>query len=91
LRTFQTAIFGDSKNGADGNGDGDKLWSIPVLVLANKMDCGNAVPVHEIKEKLNPVAAKMSARESNVLGVSALKGYVLVLVPCLLNCLASFC
>jgi ADP-ribosylation factor related protein 1 len=47
---------------------------IPVMMLANKQDQESAMQIHQIKELLNPVVAKFDARESNVLGTSALKG-----------------
>ncbi len=52
----------------------DRVESIPMLMLANKQDDEHALPIHEIKEMLNPVVSKLSARESMVLPVSALKG-----------------
>ena len=45
-------------------------------MLANKQDEESAMQIHQIKELLNPVVAKFDARESNVLGISALKGYL---------------
>lgn len=52
----------------------DELESIPMLMMANKQDDAAALPVHVIKEMLNPIAMKLNARESSVLAISALKG-----------------
>lgn len=53
----------------------DSAHSVPVLVIANKQDDPRAIQIHELKEMLNPIVSEMSARESNVLAVSALQGY----------------
>ena len=54
--------------------DHDEVISVPILVLANKQDTSMAAGIHDIKEIFNRLASKMSARESNSLAVSALKG-----------------
>lgn len=48
--------------------------SVPVLMLANKQDMPMAMQVHQIKQIFNQIAERLSARESTVLAVSALKG-----------------
>jgi ADP-ribosylation factor related protein 1 len=53
----------------------DETEGVPVLVLANKQDVQGALRVEQIKEIFNQIAARLSARESNVMPVSALKGY----------------
>ncbi len=54
----------------------NETLGIPVIMLANKQDEESAMQIHQIKELLNPVVAKFDARESNVLGISALKGFL---------------
>ncbi len=48
-----------------------------MLVVANKQDQPHSLAVEEIKEIFNPLASRLSSRESNVLGASALQGYAL--------------
>jgi ADP-ribosylation factor related protein 1 len=52
----------------------DDAEGVPVLMLANKQDMDRALPVEQIKEVFNPVAAKLGARDSRVMPVSALEG-----------------
>ncbi|KAJ3336033.1 hypothetical protein HDU93_003844, partial [Gonapodya sp. JEL0774] len=53
----------------------DLTLSVPVVMLANKQDLPTALKVHELKERfVNRMAQRMGARESNVLGVSAIEG-----------------
>lgn len=47
---------------------------IPILVGANKMDCPDAMAIHEIKEILNPAFSHLSAKESGVMEISAIEG-----------------
>lgn len=54
--------------------DHDSAESVPVLMVANKQDRVDAFEIHELKELFNPVASLMGARESNVMGISALTG-----------------
>jgi ADP-ribosylation factor related protein 1 len=54
----------------------DEAEGVPVLMLANKQDMPNALRVEEIKEIFNQIAQKLGARDSKVLSVSALQGYV---------------
>ena len=49
---------------------------MPVLMLANKQDMPRSMKVEEIKEIFNKIAAHIGARDSNVLPVSALRGFV---------------
>lgn len=55
----------------------DQVEGVPVLMLANKQDIPGALRVEEIKEVFNKIAAKLGARDSRVLPVSALEGLVL--------------
>lgn len=49
---------------------------VPVIMLANKQDIvDKALRVEQIKEAFNPLAAKLDARDSKVMPVSALTGY----------------
>ncbi|KAI8821060.1 ADP-ribosylation factor family-domain-containing protein [Fimicolochytrium jonesii] len=52
----------------------DEVEGVPVLMLANKQDVPSAMRMHEIKEVFNPIAVQLGAKDSKVLGVSALKG-----------------
>lgn len=52
----------------------DAVEGVPVLMLANKQDVPGASRVEEIKEVFNKIAAKLGARDSRVLPVSALEG-----------------
>ena len=52
----------------------DDVEGVPILILANKQDCQNALPIEGIKEIFNPIASKLNARESQVFAISALKG-----------------
>lgn len=45
-------------------------------MLANKQDREDRLEVEEIKEIFNKIAERMSARDSRVLPISALTGYV---------------
>lgn len=47
---------------------------VPVLMLANKQDCTNALQLHEIQTIFNQIAVKLEARDSKVMGISALEG-----------------
>lgn len=52
----------------------DEVEGVPILMLANKQDMEQALPVEQIKELFNPIAEKLSARDSRVMSVSALNG-----------------
>lgn len=54
----------------------DTINSIPVLMLANKQDAENAMNVEEIQTIFNKIAVTLEARDSKILAVSALKGYL---------------
>lgn len=54
----------------------DAVEGVPVLMLANKQDVSGALKVEEVKEVFNKIAMKLGARDSRVLPVSALEGYV---------------
>lgn len=56
----------------------DSAQSVPLLMVANKQDRPGAIEIHAIKELLNPMASMLGARESTVLGISALTGYQFV-------------
>lgn len=59
----------------------DSLADIPVLALANKQDAPGALPVETIKERgFNRIAETLDASEGSVLAVSALNGWVFVLL-----------
>ncbi|KAK9470715.1 ADP-ribosylation factor family-domain-containing protein [Dipodascopsis tothii] len=47
---------------------------IPVLMLANKQDRDDSLEVEDIKEIFNRIAEHLSARDSRVLPISAIKG-----------------
>ncbi|RKP01680.1 hypothetical protein CXG81DRAFT_29693 [Caulochytrium protostelioides] len=47
---------------------------VPILMLANKQDAPRALRLHDIKEVFNPLAVELDARDSKVLGISALCG-----------------
>eukprot|EP00842_Homolaphlyctis_polyrhiza_P006691 jgi/Hompol1/7022/HPOL_000287-RA len=47
---------------------------VPVLMLANKQDSNDALTISEIQQIFNQIAVKLEARDSKVLGVSALQG-----------------
>jgi ADP-ribosylation factor related protein 1 len=49
---------------------------IPILMLANKQDHPNSLKVEEIKEIFSKIALKLGARDSRVLPISALQGFV---------------
>ena len=51
-----------------------KVASVPVLVLANKRDRDEVVPVQDIKDRLNPVIEVIDPREGGVLACSGLTG-----------------
>lgn len=57
----------------------DAVEGVPVLMLANKQDISGALRVEEVKEVFNKIAAKLGARDSRVLPVSALEGLVSLL------------
>ena len=52
----------------------DEVEGAPLLMLANKMDREDVMPMEEIKEVFNKMAVKMDAQDSRVLPVSALSG-----------------
>lgn len=52
----------------------DSIESIPILMLANKQDCEDHLEVEDIKEIFNIIAEHLSARDSRVLPISAIKG-----------------
>ncbi|KAK9451144.1 ADP-ribosylation factor family-domain-containing protein [Limtongia smithiae] len=52
----------------------DTTEGIPVLMLANKQDRDDSMEVEDIKEIFNKIAEHLSARDSRVLPISALKG-----------------
>lgn len=54
----------------------DEVEGVPVIVLANKQDLNQALAVEEIKEIFNRIAQRIGAQSSQVLPVSALKGFV---------------
>eukprot|EP00835_Amoeboradix_gromovi_P000962 NODE_36_length_31474_cov_0.342438.p18 type:complete len:211 gc:universal NODE_36_length_31474_cov_0.342438:15630-16262(+) len=48
---------------------------VPLLLLANKQDSEQALPIHQIKEIVqNPLAEYLDVKEAQTLGVSALQG-----------------
>ena len=50
---------------------------IPVLMLANKQDLPNSLKVEEIQQAgFTRIAEALSARDSKVLPISALTGYI---------------
>ena len=55
---------------------------IPVLMLANKQDLPNSLKVEEIQQAgFTRIAEAMSARDSKVLPISALTGYIQSISP----------
>ncbi|KAI3659475.1 hypothetical protein MP638_004537 [Amoeboaphelidium occidentale] len=63
LQVFENVISSSSTEG------------VPVIMLANKQDIvDKALRVEQIKEAFNPLAAKLDARDSKVMPVSALTG-----------------
>lgn len=54
----------------------DLVENIPILMLANKQDLEieTKLEVQDIKEIFNPIAEHLSARDSRVLPISAMKG-----------------
>ncbi|KAI9342570.1 ADP-ribosylation factor family-domain-containing protein [Obelidium mucronatum] len=52
----------------------EELEGVPLLLLANKSDKPDSVGLAELKDIFNPVAARLGARDSRVLSVSALRG-----------------
>lgn len=54
----------------------EDIEGIPILMLANKQDREDRLEVEDIKEIFNKIAQRMSARDSRVLPISALSGYV---------------
>ncbi|CCH44386.1 ADP-ribosylation factor 1 [Wickerhamomyces ciferrii] len=52
----------------------DSIESIPILMLANKQDVEDHLEVEDIKEIFNVIAEHLSARDSRVLPISAIKG-----------------
>jgi ADP-ribosylation factor related protein 1 len=54
----------------------DIVEGVPVLMVANKQDVSGALKLHEIKEIFNQIALQLEARDSKVLCVSALTGYL---------------
>jgi len=61
--------------------ESEETEGVPVLVLANKQDRDESLEIAELKEVINPVVVQLGARDSRVLPVSALEGWVLSL-PC---------
>lgn len=56
----------------------DSLEGLPVLVVVNKLDLRGAEKedvVARVKEVFNPIMPTIGARETKVVGCSALKGY----------------
>ncbi|KAI8915736.1 ADP-ribosylation factor family-domain-containing protein [Gorgonomyces haynaldii] len=47
---------------------------VPILMLCNKQDAPQALEVHEIQKVFNEIAQQLEARDSKVLGISALQG-----------------
>jgi ADP-ribosylation factor related protein 1 len=58
----------------------DQVEGVPVVILANKQDLRQALRVEEIKEVFNKIAVQIGAQSSQVLPVSALSGYIEVLI-----------
>lgn len=58
----------------------EETEGVPVLVLANKQDRDESLEIAQLKEVVNPVIVSLGARDSRVLPVSALEGYVLVVI-----------
>lgn len=54
----------------------DAVEGVPILMLANKQDREDRMEVEDIKEIFNKIAEQMGARDSRVLPISALTGYV---------------
>jgi ADP-ribosylation factor related protein 1 len=54
----------------------EDVEGLPILMLANKQDREDRLEVEDIKEIFNKIAVRMSARDSRVLPISALSGYV---------------
>lgn len=54
----------------------DAVEGVPILMLANKQDREDHMEVEDIKEIFNKIAEQMGARDSRVLPISALTGYV---------------
>lgn len=54
----------------------EDVEGLPILMLANKQDREDRLEVEDIKEIFNKIAERMSARDSRVLPISALSGYV---------------
>ncbi|KAI8872655.1 P-loop containing nucleoside triphosphate hydrolase protein [Ramicandelaber brevisporus] len=57
-----------------GSSNRGSLGDIPVLMVANKMDRSDALPLENIKEVFNTVFVSMGARDSRVLPTSAING-----------------
>lgn len=51
-----------------------RIEGVPVLVLANKMDNENAMPIESIKESFNKHVALHNVSEAAVMPISALTG-----------------
>jgi len=51
-----------------------RVEGVPTLVLANKQDAPNAIPIESIKEIFNKHVDKMNVSEAAVMPISALKG-----------------
>lgn len=56
--------------------ESEETEGVPVLVLANKQDRDESLEIAELKEVINPVVVQLGARDSRVLPVSALEGWV---------------
>lgn len=53
-----------------------RIEGVPVLVLANKMDNKDAMPIESIKESFNKHVAQYNVSEAAVMPISALTGWV---------------
>lgn len=51
-----------------------RIQGVPTLVLANKQDQPNSVPVEQVKDMFNQHVVNLNISESAVLPISALKG-----------------
>lgn len=54
----------------------ENIQGVPVLMLANKQDVPGAMTLVEIQEIFNQMVLKLEARDSKVLLISAIKGYL---------------
>lgn len=51
-----------------------RIHGVPTLVLANKQDAENSLPVEQVKEMFNKHVVNLNISESAVLPISALEG-----------------